>query len=368
MLKVLTILGTRPELIRLNLILKKLDKLSDHVIVHTGQNYDFNLDGVFIEQLGIRKPDYYLGAKGTFAQEIATIITGLEEILKKEKPDRFLVLGDTNSSLGAIIAKRLHIPVYHMEAGNRCYDDKVPEEVNRRIIDHSSDINMPYTYRSREHLLSEGIPGYRIYVTGDPIYEVINHYKKEIDESQILKKLALKERKYFLVTTHREENVDNPERLKSFISAFEQLVGEYKMPLIWSIHPRTRKRLEEAKISAQHHQNGIIFSEPLGFFEFIKLEKNAFCVLSDSGVVQEESSIFNTPLVTVRDTTERPETLDAGSNMLSGTNSEDILRCVKVVTSEKLKWNAPAEYLIENVSDIVINILLSSTFFKYSRP
>lgn len=365
-MKVVTILGTRPEIIRLNIILKKLDALCDHVIVHTGQNYDYTLDGVFLEQLSVRKADYYLGAKGSFPEQIATILTGLEKVLLKEKPDRFLVLGDTNSSLGAIVAKRMGIPVYHMEAGNRCYDDKVPEEVNRRIIDHSSDINMPYTNRSREHLLREGMPGYRIYVTGDPIYEVLKKFEKQIDESEILQKFNLKEKKYFLVTTHREENVDNIERLKNFIAAFEKLVTKYDMPLIWSIHPRTKKRLEENNIEIK---NPLIHcSEPFGLFEFIKLEKNAFCVLSDSGVVQEECAIFKIPLVTVRDTTERPETLDAGSNMLSGNDPEDILRCVATVTSEKSEWNTPVEYLVENVSDIVINILLSNTFFKYSRP
>ena len=267
-MKVVTILGTRPELIRLNIILKKLDKAVDHVIVHTGQNYDFNLDGVFISQLNIRKPDYYLGAKGTFSEQIATILTGLEEIIQKEKPDRFLVLGDTNSSMGAIVAKRLGIPVYHMEAGNRCFDNRVPEEVNRRIIDHTSDILMPYTYRSRENLLQEGIPGYRIFVTGNPIKEVLDTYKKEIDSNTILEKFDLKPKKYFLVTLHREENVDVPERIRNFAAAFEKLVNEYHMPLLWSVHPRTRKRLKEQKIEITNPQ--IHLEKPFGLFEFIK--------------------------------------------------------------------------------------------------
>lgn len=365
-MKVLTIIGTRPELIRLNIILKKLDTLTEHIIVHTGQNYDAKLNDVFLEQLSIRKANYYLGAKGNFAEQIATILVGLEEIIKKEKPDRFLVLGDTNSSMGAIVAKRLGIPVYHMEAGNRCFDDKVPEEVNRKIIDHCSDINMPYTNRSREHLLREGLPGYSIYVTGDPIYEVLKTFEKQIDASDILTKFAVQEKKYFLVTTHREENVDNIERLRNFIKAFEMIVSKYNIPLIWSIHPRTRKRLEENNITIT---NDLIHcSEPFGFFEFIKLEKNALCVISDSGVVQEECSIFNVPLVTVRDTTERPETLDAGSNIISGSTSEDILRCITTILSAKTSWKTPSEYLVENVSDIVINILLSHPFFKYSRP
>lgn len=364
-MKILTILGTRPELIRLNIILKKLDKLVDHIIVHTGQNYDANLNDIFMEQLSIRKPDYYLGARGTFAEEIATILTKLEEIIKKEKPDRFLVLGDTNSSIGAIVAKRLGIPVYHMEAGNRCYDDRVPEEVNRRIIDHTSDVLLPYTYRSRENLLREGIPGFRIFVTGNPIKEVLDTYQEQIDSNEILKKYSLKEGKYFLVTMHREENVDKPERLRNFLTAFEKLVAEYKMPLIWSVHPRTKKRLAEQKITIQDER--IRLEEPFGFFEFIKLEKNAFCLLTDSGTVQEECSIFGVPTVTVRDTTERPETLDVGSNILSGDDPETIVRCLKTVTGSNRHWQAPQEYLTDNVSDTVINVLLSNTFFKHSR-
>ncbi len=365
-MKVLTILGTRPEIIRLNIILKKLDALCEHIIVHTGQNYDVNLNDIFLQQLSVRKADYYLGARGSFAEEIGTILTGLEKIVRKEKPDRFLVLGDTNSSLGAIVTKRLGIPVYHMEAGNRCYDDRVPEEVNRRIIDHSSDILMPYTYRSRENLLREGIPGYRIFVTGNPIKEVLDAYKKPIDENQILSKFLLKEKKYFLVTLHREENVDEKERLMNFVTAFEKLVAEYQIPLVWSIHPRTKKRLEENGVKIT---NPLIHcSEPLGLFEFIKLEKNAFCVLTDSGTVQEECAIFQIPTVTVRDTTERPETIDAGSNILSGDDPNTIVRCVKTVTGSRRQWQAPQEYLVDNVSDTVINILFSHPFYKYSRP
>jgi UDP-N-acetylglucosamine 2-epimerase (non-hydrolysing) len=365
-MKILTILGTRPELIRLNLIIKKLDKRCEHIIVHTGQNYDYELDGVFLKQLGIRKADYYLGAKGTFSEEIAIILSKLEVILKNEKPDRFLVLGDTNSSMGAIVAKRLGIPVYHMEAGNRCYDDRVPEEVNRRIIDHTSDILMPYTYRSRENLLREGIPGYRVFVTGNPIKEVLDHYQKEIDDNNIFEKFGVKEKRYFLVTLHREENVDVVGRLRKFVEAFEKLVKEYDMPLIWSVHPRTKKRIEEHNIKISDKR--IYCSEPLGLFEFIKLEKNARCVLTDSGTVQEECAIFKIPTVTTRDTTERPETIDAGSNILSGAEPENIVRCVKTVTESEKNWQAPQEYLVENVSDTVINILMSHPFFRYSRP
>ncbi len=364
-MKIVTILGTRPELIRLNIIIKKLDEAVDHVIIHTGQNYDFGLDGIFIDQLSIRKPNYYLGAKGTFAQQIGTILVELEKILLKEKPDRFLVLGDTNSSMGAIVAKRLGIPVYHMEAGNRCYDDRVPEEINRRIIDHTSDVLLPYTQRSRENLIKEGIPGYRIFVTGNPIKEVLDLYQKKIDTNDVLSKIKLNEKKYFLATLHREENVDAIERLKNFITSFEKLVDEYDMPLLWSVHPRTRKRMEENNIELRDKR--IILSEPLGFFEFIKLEKNALCLLSDSGTVQEECSIFKIPTVTVRDTTERPETIDVGSNILSGNDPESIVRCVKIVIGSERHWEAPREYLAENVSDTIVNILLGYPFFKHSR-
>ncbi len=364
-MKVLTILGTRPELIRLNLVIKKIDEHCEQLIVHTGQNYDPSLSDIFLTQLSIRKADYYLGARGTFSEEIATILVELEKIIKKEKPDRFLVLGDTNSSIGAIIAKRLHIPVYHMEAGNRCFDDRVPEEVNRRVIDHTSDILLPYTQRSRENLLREGIPGYRIFVTGNPIKEVLDFYQEKIDSNAVLSKLNISVGRYFLVTLHREENVDVSSRLKHFVHAFEELTREYNMPLIWSVHPRTRKRLEEQNIRIKN--SAIQLLDPLGFFEFIKLEKNAFCILTDSGTVQEESAIFKVPTVTVRDTTERPETLDVGSNILSGDDPETILRCVHTVTRKGNMWQPPQEYLVNNVSDTVVNILLGNTFYMHSR-
>lgn len=363
-MKVLTIFGTRPEVIRLNIIINKLDQICDQILVHTGQNYDHNLDGIFMKQLGIRKPDYYMHAQGTFAEQIAIIMKETERILLKEKPDRFLVLGDTNSSLAAIIAKRMGVPVYHMEAGNRCFDDRVPEEVNRRLIDHSSDILMPYTYRSRENLIREGINGQDIFVTGNPIKEVLDAKEKEIDTSPIKKSLGLVNKKYFLVTLHREENVDIPTRLVSFVNAFDILTKKYNMPLVWSVHPRTRKRLMEQKIILQNDL--IKLHEPFGLFEFVHLEKNAFCVLTDSGTVQEECCIYKIPTVTVRDVTERPETLDVGSSMLSGAMVDDIIRCVDIMTKRKHDWMAPKEYLVNNVSDTVIAILMSHPFFKYS--
>ena len=355
-MKILTILGTRPEIIRLSRIIGKMDKLCDHVLVHTGQNYDVNLNEVFFSELEIRKPNYYLDAKGSFGEQMGIILSKMEKILTKEKPDRFLVLGDTNSSLAAIMAKRLGIAVYHMEAGNRCYDDNVPEEVNRRLIDHSSDILLPYTERSRKNLISEGIEGKRIYVTGNPIYEVIKNYNAHIQESDILNKLKLDKGKYFLVTMHREENVDVEDRLRSLMETFDLLQKDYDLPIIVSTHPRTRMRIKSFGLDSNNAQ--IRYLEPFGFFDFIYLEKNAFCVLSDSGTVQEECCFLKIPNVTIRDVTERPETIECGSNILSGVRSKMVQRCVRTVVNQECDWNPPKEYLAENVSDTVIRILL----------
>jgi len=364
-MKIMTILGTRPEIIRLSRIIEKLDKLCRHFLLHTGQNYDINLNDIFFQQLNVREPDYYLGARGTFGEQISRILAESERLLQAEKPDKFLVLGDTNSSLAAIMAKRLGIPVYHMEAGNRCYDDRVPEEVNRRIIDHSSDVLLPYTERSRKNLLREGIPGERIYVTGNPIYEVIKHYEPQIGRSVILADLGLASKKYFLVTMHREENVDVEARLRGLSISLDGLQREYGLPVIVSTHPRTRKRMESFGIAGGNDQ--IRYLPPFGFFEFITLERNAVCVLSDSGTVQEECSIFRVPNVTIRDVTERPETLECGSNMLSGADPEMVLHCVRTVLDSGTEWNPPPEYLVENVSDTVIKILLGYRYDEARR-
>ena len=355
-MKVMTILGTRPEIIRLCRIITELDKLCHQVLVHTGQNYDYNLNEIFFRELEVREPDHYLGARGSFGEQIGTILAQSERVMLEEKPDKFLVLGDTNSSLAAIMAKRLSIPVYHMEAGNRCYDDRVPEEVNRRIIDHSSDVLMPYTERSRKNLLREGIPGERIYVTGNPIYEVIQHYDAGIRKSQILDQLGLEEGRYFLVTMHREENVDRQDRLTSFLHAYDLLQKEYQVPIIVSTHPRTRLRMKSFGIQLENP--AVRFLEPFGFFDFITLERKALGVLSDSGTVQEECAIFKVPLVTIRDTTERPETLETGSNVLSGANPEQILQCVHVVLDRTAASEPPPEYVVPNVSNIVTGIML----------
>ena len=360
-MKIMTILGTRPEIIRLSLILEKLDQFCTHILVHTGQNYDPSLNEIFFQQLGMRAPDAYLDAKGRFGEQVGIILSKSEQVMLAEKPDKFLVLGDTNSALAAIVAKRLGIPVYHMEAGNRCYDDRVPEEVNRRIIDHSSDVLLPYTERSRQNLLREGILGQRIYVTGNPILEVIHHHEKQIASSGIFKTLSIEPGGYFLVTLHRAENVDGEERLKQFAVAFEALQQQYKCPIIVSTHPRTRSRLEAFGINVSNPEIRLL--EPFGFFDFVALEQKARCVLSDSGTVQEECAIFKIPNVTLRDVTERPETLECGSNILTGANPDLILECVKTILSQSPDWVPPAEYLAENVSQTVMNIL---TGFHYT--
>jgi UDP-N-acetylglucosamine 2-epimerase (non-hydrolysing) len=355
-MKIITILGTRPEIIRLSCIIEKLDGICEQVILHTGQNFDRNLNEVFFEELGVRQPDYYLGAKGTFGEQIGTILAETERVLLKEKPDKFLVLGDTNSSVAAIMAKRLGIPVYHMEAGNRCYDDRVPEEVNRRIIDHSSDVLLPYTERSRQNLLREGIPGQRIFVTGNPIFEVIQHYESKIQQSRILQTLGLQEKNFFLVTMHRAENVDVEERLQAFVATFDRLQREYGFPVIISTHPRTRLRMRALGLEAANPE--VRFMDPFGFFDFITLEKQAFCVLSDSGTVQEECAIFGIPNVTIRDVTERPETIECGSGVLSGAEPSRISLLVKLATECSQAWSAPPEYLKPEVSETVLKVLL----------
>jgi UDP-N-acetylglucosamine 2-epimerase (non-hydrolysing) len=356
-MKVMTILGTRPEIIRLSRIIPLFDRLCDHVLVYTGQNYDPTLSDVFFDQLGVRKPDHVLDSRSeTLMGQIGGILIGCERLLKKEQPDRLLLLGDTNSALSAFAGKRMGIPVFHMEAGNRCYDDRVPEEVNRRIIDHSSDVLLPYTERSRANLLREGIPGNKIYVTGNPIKEVLDHFAPNIEASVVLKELGLQEGNYFLVTLHRAENVDVPERLALFIEAFHNIRKEYNMPVICSLHPRTRSQLQMQKkiIDA----DGVIAVKPLGLFDFVHLEQRAKCVLTDSGTVQEECCIFKIPTVTLRDVTERPETVEVGSNMISGAQPESILSCVKTVLDRPCNWLPPPEYLVPDVSSTVVKVVL----------
>ncbi len=359
-MKIMTVLGTRPEIIRLSRVIAKLDTLCDHVLVHTGQNFDPNLSDIFFSELKVRKPNHYLRVKGnSFGQQAGRMLEKVDAIMAGEKPDRLLILGDTNSGLCAILAKRRGIPVFHMEAGNRCYDDRVPEEVNRRVIDHSSDILMPYTERSRQNLMKEGIEGQRIFVTGNPILEVIDHYGTEITKSRIHNKLGLKKKNYFLVTLHRAENVDGKSRLKNFMEALDRVQKEYKLPLILSLHPHTRQKIRQFLINTSNPE--IRFIEPPGFFSFISLERSAFCVLSDSGTVQEECCIFKVPNVTLRDVTERPETIECGSNVLSGSEPGMIMKCVGTVLASPPGWQPPPEYLAENVSSTVVKIIHSGT-------
>ncbi len=355
-MKVMTVFGTRPEIIRLSRIIGKLDRLCEHVVVNTGQNFAPSLNDSFVEELGLRQANHALGIRGDTAfDQIGKILTGCEAVIVKERPDRLLILGDTNSGLSAIVAKRLGIPVFHMEAGNRCYDDRVPEEVNRRLIDHSSDVLMPYTERSRANLLREGIEGRRVHVTGNPIKEVIDHYAAQIDRSDVLGRLRLEPNKYILVTAHRAENVDIPERLRNLTSGLERIAATFKFPVIVSTHPRTRAALAASRIA---DENMVRFLEPFGFFDFITLEKNARVVLSDSGTVQEECAIFGVPNVTLRDVTERPETIECGSNMIAGVDPASMLQAVTLVLSQPATWSPPPEYMVPNVSDIVVRIVL----------
>ena len=352
-MKIITILGTRPEIIRLSIIINKLDKFCEHVLVHTGQNYAECLNDIFFKELKLRYPNYSLGIKAnSFGKQVAKIISETENVLTKEKPDRLLILGDTNSGLSAIVAKRLGIQVFHMEAGNRCYDDRVPEEVNRRIIDLSSDILMPYTYRSKENLVREGIPREKIFVIGNPIYEVLNYYSQQITESRILSTLHLKKKSYFLITMHRAETVDIEERLRNLVEALELIGKKYKFPIICSLHPRTKNKMESFGLSFD--QGNVRYLTPLGFFDFVALEKNAFLVISDSGTVQEECCIFNVPNITIRDVTERPETIECGSNILTSVFPELILKSIDLVLKEKFNWRVPSEYLEKDVSYVYV--------------
>ena len=353
-MKIITVAGTRPELIRLSIIIKKLDKIVDHVFVYTNQNYDYNLSGQFFNELKIRKPNYYFDNKGySIGNFLANTILQFEKILVKEKPDKMLVLGDTNSGLLSLIAEKYKIPIYHMEAGNRCFNKQVPEETNRRLIDHLSTYNLPYTENSKQNLLMEGFHKNYVFKTGNPIYEVLNHYKSEIDNSNVLDRLQSKEKKFVLITTHRTENVDNPKVLLNIIQAINEISKQFK--IVFSLHPRTKDKMKKFDITIS---DNIILSEPFGFFDFVKLEKEAKCVVSDSGTSVEEASIFNVPSITIRNSTERQELVECGSTILSGTNYDNIIGAFNAILKRNNTWVTPNDYLIEDVSDIIINILL----------
>lgn len=358
-LKVMTILGTRPEIIRLSETIKKLDKFVDHVLVHTNQNYDYELNQIFFEELQLRKPNYVLNVKSSYiGEQIGNILAQTEQVMLKEKPDALLILGDTNSALSCIVAKRLKIPIFHMEAGNRCFDDRVPEEINRRIVDHTSDINLPYTEHARRNLLREGLRPDSIYVTGSPMAEVLKANFHEIESSSILGELSLEKGKYFLISIHREENVDNPANFKLILSALESTANKYGYPLIISTHPRTRNRISELNTKMS---DLFIFHKPFGMFDFVKLQKNAYCVLSDSGTIHEDAGIMGIPALVVRESSERPEAFDAGNVILTGVDPQTILTSIEIIkkqVKDNIKFRNPSDYQEENVSDKVVRLVV----------
>ena len=360
MLKLITVVGTRPEIIRLSCVIPLLDKYTNHILVHTGQNYDYELNQIFFEDLALRQPDYYLNVNtSSLGYVLGETLIKIEEILEKEKPDAMLILGDTNASISAIMAKRKHIPIYHMEAGNRSFDNNVPEEINRKMIDHIADFNLVYTENSRRHLLSEGLPHRRIYVTGSPMFEVLQHYLPKIKQSNILETLNLKPQKYFLISVHREENVDYPENLQKISIVLNTLAEQYSYPVIVSTHPRTRKRLEN---SDGFKFNSLIqFLKPFSFTDYNFLQMNSACVISDSGTISEESAILKFPAITIRNSMERPEAIDAGTIILSGFDPDIVLDSIKVAIEEGAKYTKICpEYEIDNCSMRVLKLILGT--------
>lgn len=357
-MKIVTILGTRPEIIRLSLIMRKLDELAErHVIVHTGQNFTHTLSDIFFQEMKLRAPDYTLQhTNHSLGSQLSTMFAEVEIILQKEMPDKVLLLGDTNSALCAILAERMGIPVIHMEAGNRCFDLEVPEEKNRRVIDAISSINMPYTPQSKQNLLREGIPSQRVVLSGNPIHEVLEYYKKQIAASSILQKLAVEPKSYFLVTAHRAENVDNPVHLRAILQGLNEIADWSGRRVLCSIHPRTRARI--AHLSGLSMHPLVEFYEPFGFFDFVFLEKNALCTITDSGTVQEECCLFHVPTVTIRNSTERPETVDCGSNVVTGLHADRIVEAVKLMIQLPCDWSCPDGYLDHDVSGRVAKFVL----------
>ena len=367
-LKVMTIIGTRPEIIRLSQCIKACDRYFDHILVHTGQNWDYTLNEVFFQELQLRQPDYYLNAVGSnLGETLGNIIAKSYQVLVDTQPDALLILGDTNSALAAIPAKRLKIPIFHMEAGNRCFDQNVPEEINRKIVDHISDVNLPYTEHSRRYLLSEGISKEYIYVTGSPMREVLSANKAGIDSSKVLETLALEPENYFVVSAHREENIDNQKTFYSLINALNSIAEEYQKPVIYSTHPRSWKRIEQegCKLHPLIRQ-----LKPFGLFDYCKLQQNAFCVLSDSGTLSEESAMLGFPAVLIRTSTERPEVLDKGTIIIGGTSTEDMTQAVNLCR-EMWENREPTviapDYVDDNVSVKVVKIIQSYTKIVNNR-
>lgn len=358
----MTIVGTRPEIIRLSEIIKKFDKYFEHTLVHTGQNWDYTLNQVFFENLKLREPNYYLESVGeNLGETMGNIIAKSYDLLQKVQPDALLILGDTNSALSAISAKRLKIPIFHMEAGNRCFDENLPEEINRRIVDHISDVNLPYTEHARRYLLAEGVRKEHIYVTGSPMAEVLKVYEKEIEESKILEALSLKRNHYILVSAHREENIDNEQNFFSLMTAINEIAEKYQMPVIYSTHPRSQKFIEKRQFRFHPLVQNL---KPFGFFDYNHLQKNAYCVMSDSGTVPEEASILQFPAVSIRTSTERPEALDKGAIILAGIGTEEVLQAVELCRqmweNKELVEPVP-DYQDLNVSVKVVKLIQSYT-------
>jgi UDP-N-acetyl-L-fucosamine synthase len=359
-MKVMTIVGTRPEIIRLSEVIKKCDKYFEHILVHTGQNWDYTLNEIFFRELELRQPDYFLGVVGEdLGETMGNIIASSYKVLKKELPDALLILGDTNSCLSAIAAKRLKIPIFHMEAGNRCFDQNVPEEINRKIIDHISDINLPYTEHSRRYLLSEGINKEHIFVTGSPMTEVLKKYLNRIEESKVLDELGVGEKKYILVSAHREENIDDEKNFLSLMDAINTIAEIYQLPIIYSTHPRSWKKIEERKFKFHPLVRQLT---PFGFFDYNKLQLSSFCTLSDSGTLSEESAILGFPGVLIRTSTERPEVLDKGTVVIGGITENDIVQAIELsrgMWENQEKTVLVADYMDENISVKIVKIILS---------
>jgi len=365
-MKVMTIVGTRPEIIKLCRVIDELDKHTDHILVHSGQNYDYELNEIFFQQLGIRKPDYFLNAVGDdAAHTIGNVISAADDLMAKVCPDAFLLLGDTNSCLSAISAKRRKIPIFHMEAGNRCFDQRVPEEINRKIIDHISDINLPYTEHARRYLLDEGLKPETVIKTGSPMKEVLNFYQMDIEKSDVLERMQLKSKEYFVVSAHREENIDSNTNFGDFLDALKAMAEKYSKTIIVSTHPRTRKRMATLGVSGLDER--INFLKPLGILDYVKLQMNAYCVVSDSGTITEESSILNFPAVTIRQAHERPEGMDEGTLIMCGLKSEDVLPSIDVVVAQSSAkqrvFDLVADYNADNVSQKVLRIIMSYTAY-----
>ncbi len=361
-IRVMTLLGTRPEIIRLAAVLQLLDEHTDHTLVHTGQNYDYELNEVFFEELGVRTPDHFMGVDtSSLGSVLSGILMKTEELILSEKPDALLILGDTNSAMASVMAKRMKVPIYHMEAGNRSFDANVPEEVNRRVIDHLADVNLVYTEHARRHLISEGIPHRYIYVSGSPMREVLDMHHDAITKSDVLDQLELKPQEYFIVSVHREENVDDRVNLKRIVTVLERLNETFGFPVVVSTHPRTRKRLESSGLDASDAD--IRFMKPFGFYDYNKLQLDCFCAISDSGTISEESAILGFPAVTVRNAIERPEALDTGSIIVTGLDPDTVVNAVNFVVHERERFpvqEIPAEYDVANTSQRVVKLILGT--------